>query len=242
MALLGDAPADLGEEDSLPVTFRIDRKRPVADQVYDALKAAIVSVTLPPGSSISENRICRHFGVSRTPVRAAIIRLVDDELIDVFPQQGSFVSPISLPTIRDSHFVRRCLEVAVLEEAAKRWEPQLSARAHAFIARQEAAIEAGDVEGFHREDETFHRNFALSAGLEGVWNTIQGAKARVDRVHRLAAVRGRLREVIVEHASILEALDRGEGREAARRLEHHLDRILELLGALRARHAQYFVD
>ena len=75
MALLGDAPADLGEEDSLPVPFRIDRKRPVADQVYDALKAAIVSVTLPPGSSISENRICRHFGVSRTPVRAAIIRL-----------------------------------------------------------------------------------------------------------------------------------------------------------------------
>ncbi len=242
MALLGDAPADLGEESPLPVTFRIDRKRPVADQVYDALKAAIVSVALPPGTSISENRICRHFGVSRTPVRAAIVRLVEDELIDVFPQQGSFVSPISLPTIRDSHFVRRCLEVAVLEEVAKRWDPALSARARAVLVRQEAAVEMGDVDEFHRADEAFHRNFALCAGLAGVWNTIQGAKARVDRLHRLAAVRGRLQEVLVEHAAILEALDHGEGREAARRLGHHLDRILELLDALKARHAQYFLD
>jgi DNA-binding GntR family transcriptional regulator len=241
MALLGDALPELREDDALPFAIRVDRRRPVSDQVYDALKAAIVSVRLPPGTSISENRICRHFRVSRTPVRSAIIRLVEDDLIEVFPQQGSFVAPISIPVIRDSHFVRRCLEIGVLAELAKRWTPELSERSRALIERQRLAVEVGDIDEFHREDEAFHRNFAVSAGLEGVWNTIQGAKARVDRVHRLASIEGRLLQVLVEHRAIVDALDRADAKGAVRSLGYHLDRILELLEMLRTRHARYFV-
>ena len=59
----------------LAVSLALNRKLPVADQVYEALKKAIIRLQLMPGASISENRICRTFGVSRTPVRSAIARL-----------------------------------------------------------------------------------------------------------------------------------------------------------------------
>ncbi len=99
------------------LTISFDRRRQVSDQVYEALKKAIVSLRLPPGTSISENRICRQIGVSRTPVRSAIIRLVEDGLIEVFPQKGSFVAPIKLSAVRNNHFIRKALELAVLQRS-----------------------------------------------------------------------------------------------------------------------------
>ena len=234
------ADKDVAEAPALD--FRIDRKRPVTDQVYDALKAAIISVRLPPRASVSENRICGQFGVSRTPVRNAIIRLVEDELIEVFPQQGSFVAPIKLSNIKDSHFIRRSLELAVLDEAARIWTPALTAQSQAIIMCQKAALANDDIEQFHREDERFHHNFSVSAGLEGVWSAIRGAKARIDRLHRLAAIEGRLPKVIEEHVAVLDALAAGRAIEARAALSYHLDRILDLQGVLVERHKTYFAD
>src|SRR5262249_24368279 len=110
----------------LAVSLALNRKLPVADQVYEALKKAIVTLQLMPGASISENRVCRTFGVSRTPVRSAIALLAEEGLIDVYPQQGSFVAPIRLSLITDSQFFRKALEVAILLEAAGRWTPAMS--------------------------------------------------------------------------------------------------------------------
>src|ERR1700760_4683360 len=67
----------------LNIGLALNRKLPVSDQVYEALKRAILTLQLMPGSSISENRICRALGVSRTPVRAALARLSEEDLIDV---------------------------------------------------------------------------------------------------------------------------------------------------------------
>jgi DNA-binding GntR family transcriptional regulator len=229
------------EDETLALDIKIDRRRQVGDQIYVALKQAIIALKLPPGSAISENRICRHIGVSRTPVREAIIRLVEDELIEVFPQQGSFVAPIKLGPTRESHFVRKALELAVIKEAAARWNEEASAQAHDIILRQQRAVLTSDEDDFHQLDELFHENFARSALLAGVWGTIQTAKARVDRVHRLAAIKGRLPVVIEEHRAVLAALDKGDADAAADRLDYHLDRILVILEQLVDLHGAYFV-
>ncbi len=114
----------------LRLTIHFDRRRQVSDQVYEALKKAIISLRLPPGTLISENRICRQIGVSRTPVRSAITRLVEDELIEVFPQKGSLVAPIKLSAVRNNHFIRKALEIAVLRRASR----GLDARTRGAIA------------------------------------------------------------------------------------------------------------
>ena len=73
-------------------------------------------------------------------------------------------------------------------------------------------------------------------------NTIRVAKARVDRLHRLSAIQGRLPLVVVEHRAIVDALDAGDAEGAIDRLAYHLDRAPHLLEMLRRRHEKYFVD
>ena len=235
---------DAGEaEDALSkLTIVFDRRRQVGDQIYDALKKAIVSLHLAPGASISENRICRQIGVSRTPVRAAIIRLVEDGLIEVFPQKGSFVAPIKLSAVRNNHFIRKALEIAVLRRACLAWTPEVAARSRQILTRQAAALAEGNLDRFHEHDEEFHRSFCTAAALEGVWSTIQIAKARVDRVHRLASGQGRLPLVIAEHGDILDALDAGDAARAAERLDYHLDRAPAIMETLIGSHEKYFVE
>jgi GntR family transcriptional regulator, rspAB operon transcriptional repressor len=231
------------ETDALSrLTIHFDRRRQVSDQVYEALKKAIVSLQLPPGTSISENRICRQIGVSRTPVRSAIIRLVEDGLIEVFPQKGSFVAPIKLSAVRNNHFIRKSLELSVLRRAAEAWGPERAAKSRQIVTRQASALKAGDLEEFHELDEAFHRSLCEAAGLEGVWSTIQIAKARVDRVHRMAAVQGRLPLVVREHRAILDALDAGDRGGAEASLDYHLERAPSIMETLIGAHDKYFVD
>ena len=229
-------------DEPLKLSIELDRRKPVSDQIYTALRQAIITLELPPSAPISENRICRHIGVSRTPVREAIIRLTEEELIDVFPQQGSFVSAIKVSKIRESHFTRKCLELGILDKLAEYWTPEISLDARRLLTKQEQALSEGDKELFHFLDEEFHKFFSQTIGYMGVWNTIQGAKARVDRLHRLAAIEGRLPIVIEEHRAVIDALDQGDISGAIAAMVYHLDRILALLDLIIEHNKEYFAE
>ncbi len=231
------------EDDALlRLTIHFDRRRQVSDQVYEALKKAIISLRLPPGTLISENRICRQIGVSRTPVRSAIVRLVEDELIEVFPQKGSLVAPIKLSAVRNNHFIRKALEIAVLRRASEVWTPQFAARSRQIVTDQAKVLAEGDLERFHELDEEFHCSLCSAADLGGVWSTIQIAKARVDRVHRLVSGVGRLPLVVAEHGAILDALDDDDPKRAEERLDYHLERAPAIMETLIGSHEKYFVE
>lgn len=216
------------------VSLNLDRRVPMTEQVHGALRAAILSAQLPPGIAISENAICRQFAVSRTPVRAAIQRLSEEGLVDVFPQQGSFVSQIEIGGVRDSHFVRRTLEVALIRAAAARWTPGASRALRDTAEAQLGSIAEGDVDGFHREDESFHRIIAVEAGHAGVWPTILAAKTQLTRLIRFSGDAERLPVVVEEHLRIADALDAGAAGAAEAALVAHLDQIFILFEGLPA--------
>ncbi len=203
----------------------VDRYGSMADQVHAALRDAIVEVRLAPGAPISENSICRQFAVSRTPVRSAIQRLSEEGLVDVYPQLGSFVAPIRLGELQDSHFIRRSLEVALLREVAPKWTPAMSAAMREAIADQERHIAAGDAGGFFMADEAFHRVLGTASGRDGVWQAILAAKVTLSRFHRYWAQPQRLSAVITEHLAVVDALDRGDAPGAETALVTHLDMV-----------------
>jgi len=101
---------------SVPTMERLDLNRPVVDQIYSALKSAILSRELFPGQAVSENEIGQSFNSSRTPVREALSRLRDDGLIVTLPSRGTYVSKLSERNIRSSQFIREALEVAAVEK------------------------------------------------------------------------------------------------------------------------------
>ena len=221
----------------------VDKKLPAADQIYQGLREAIISGNFRPNEAISENRVCGMFKVSRSPVRIALTRLAEDKLIDIFPQRGSFVSPIILQKVREGHFARVALELAVLKEASKNWTENASAEAKKTIKLQQQFSKSGDLWSFHTADELFHRSFADAAKLEGVWDTILSVKTHLDRVRHLAnPVKGHMEKVIEEHKAVVHNLDGGNGDAALEAMRQHLNSLHTTIARLKPLHARDFVE
>src|SRR3954471_16619006 len=111
-------------------------------RVYANLRDAIVRADLAPGRQLSENELAASLGVSRTPVREALQRLRDDRLVEIVPQLGTFVSPISTRAVADAQFVREALECAAIRLAAVNAVPADVLALRAILGRQEAARDA----------------------------------------------------------------------------------------------------
>ncbi len=78
----------------------------------------IIKLHLTPGSAISEAEIADRLAVSRTPIREAFIRLVEDGLLETYPQKGSIISLIDIEQAEEMRFVRKIIEKAILKEPA----------------------------------------------------------------------------------------------------------------------------
>ena len=204
--------------------------------IYSRMRQDIVALRLMPGEKLSENELAKHFGTSRAPVREALIRLIDDGLIEVRPQRGSFVTRISLRAMEQARLVREALEVAIIRRAAEQGlSAPIRARLEAAIEGQAAARD--DAERFTQLDDVFHRGFAESTGLIGVWAIIEREKAQFDRIRFLSLPAVTPVYVLIEqHKEILKAvLDRNpEAAEQAIRV--HMSEVLRIAAELAQRH------
>ncbi|CCQ13717.1 Transcriptional regulator, GntR family (fragment), partial [Rhodococcus sp. AW25M09] len=131
------------------------RKVTARERAYRELRLRIVSLTLPPGSPLSENELAEHLSVSRTPVRESLILLAEEGLVQVFPQLGTFVSRVDTDRVADAQFVREAIETASLSDAvASRSDDDLAALRANLTAQAEPGI---DMDQFFELDEQFHQ-------------------------------------------------------------------------------------
>jgi DNA-binding GntR family transcriptional regulator len=223
--------------------FRVDRRLPAAEQVYRGLREAIITCRLEPNEAISESRLCGMFKVSRSPVRTAITRLAEDGLIDIFPQRGTFVSPIKLKQVREAQFARQALEVALVSEAARRWKDEHSREIKANLAQQVQHAKAGQSWEFYLDNESFHQVIARAADLEGVWATVQSVKMLWDRIGHIAnRVPAHMAAIIEEHRKIVKALEKRDPNAAADAMQVHMHAVDHAIARLRPLHADYFEE
>src|SRR5690349_2625537 len=132
------------------------RAATAAAQIYSDLRAELVSLQRRPGETISENQIALDYGVSRTPVREAILKLADEGLVEIFPQSGIFVSRIPMAALPEAIIIRKALEETTTRMAAERATASQLLALHATLERQREAADARDREAFHQADEAFH--------------------------------------------------------------------------------------
>ncbi len=95
----------------------------VREYVYQVLKSSIMFLDLEPGTNITEKDIAQKLNVSRTPVREALIKLSQEDLLDIYPQKGTVVSLIDLSHVEEARFIRRNLERATIEMACSAFPP-----------------------------------------------------------------------------------------------------------------------
>jgi DNA-binding GntR family transcriptional regulator len=131
--------------------------RLVAERAYVELHDRIVTLRLPPGAALREDELMGEMGIGRTPLREAVKRLALENLVEVQPRRGTFVSAIEAADIQNITEVRAELEGYAAELAALRLDPDTRAIGEALLADIESLDGAGDQGLLMRFDERIHR-------------------------------------------------------------------------------------
>jgi DNA-binding GntR family transcriptional regulator len=230
--------------DSTSALAPIGRDQPrsrTSDRVYAELVSAIRELRLEPGASLSESDLAVQLQVSRTPLREAIARLVDHGLVSVVPQVGTRVERIRLSDVEQARFVRETLEIAAAAVVCGTSERDVH-RLRELLVEQERCHESHDFDGFFRADEEMHGQIFAMSGYSGAWEAVQRMKLQLDRLRRLNRGKVTVRELIDEHAAIVDALEAGDVQAASEHVSRHARRVLEYGPALRAQYPQFFTE
>ncbi len=205
----------------------------LAAQVFETIKEEIISGALAPNAQISEADLSERLGVSRTPVREALIKLAEDGLVKIVPQVGSFVAPISIESVNEAQFIREHLECALIVEATKRIDAPAVRRLRDNLEAQVRAAREEDWERFYVLDEAMHGILAGAAGHPTAWRMIQQSKAHMDRVRHVSfRMPDHMAKLIAQHHAIVAAVTGGDAAVAQETLRDHLREIFATLERL----------
>ncbi|WP_206057476.1 GntR family transcriptional regulator [Nitrincola schmidtii] len=193
--------------------------------IYDLMFAAIANRKLPPGLKLSEERLCRVFGVSRTRLREVFFRLAQDRIITLKHNRGAYVTR---PTARDATEVfaaRRAIEVSVVEQLANSAGAQVIKRLQQHLAEEASA----------RSEKDHARLTQLTGDFHLLLAELSGNSIYHDIVRRLTA----LSSLIIylydspsasackdnEHNNIVEAISSGDAITARSLMLEHLEHV-----------------
>ncbi len=235
--------AGKGADTVQPKRKHISVNRSASSQIYEYIRDSIISMEYAPGQMIPETALAEQFGVSRTPVREALIGLSNIGFVEVKPQRGTYVSRFSIEKILEARFVREALEVAVASSLAENPPAGLIEECEHIIEKQVVAAEEDDVIGFQRLDDAFHQALASGTGYARVASLIEAEKAHMDRVRSLSLLEvGQYKRVLNQHKAILQAIKAGSSEKAKTAMEVHMKEVFKILSVVPQEHPEYFED
>ncbi|MBP6565060.1 MAG: GntR family transcriptional regulator [Burkholderiales bacterium] len=225
----------------LPETTLPPGRRGAAGAAYTWLKREILSGRIRPGQTLSENEIASQMGVSRTPVREAIIRLESEGLLNVRPQVGTVVAPIDLDQVADGQFLREAIECRSARLAAGRVRPADVRELKSLLRDQARAVARNDQAGFIALDDRMHQHIVAMAGRPNVWRAVEDVKAQLDRVRVLSLEDPSwLAAVLAQHEAIVRHVLEGDGNAASKAMEAHLRTVFSSIDAIAVERPEYF--
>ncbi|MHA1158685.1 MAG: GntR family transcriptional regulator, partial [Alphaproteobacteria bacterium] len=194
-----------------------------------------------PESTVNERHLCEQLGISRTPLREALLRLQDENLIKIVPNSGTYVTRINLETVFEGQLVREALEMKVVRLAATRMSSGAEQKLDANMFQQRQLAEAKDFEKFYTHDEAMHALICEIGASIRIWRIIHSAKAQLDRVRRLAIpMPSHLQVILKEHDAIVTGLKLRDPDLAASAMNTHVRRVFDDLRGLIVEHKEFF--
>ena len=215
-------------------------KETARDYALRVLKGNIISLELQPGTSISENELAAEIGISRTPVREAIIELAKAYLIEIYPQRGSFVSLIDPKMVEEARFLRRVMDTAVIEEACELADEEGIRLLEENVELQEFYLSKGMTEKIFDLDNSFHRDIYVVAKKDIIYDIHSTLMIHFDRVRNLSVVTVKNYGIVGEHRAMLEAIKAGDRKTASELVAKHLDHYQVDEKEIRSRRPEFF--
>jgi len=204
------------------------QKDSLSNRVFKALRDKIVFMDYSPGMSLSEKELCKSFKVSRTPLREAIRRLEEMNLVTVIPRYGMYVSQVEINEIRCAFEVKIRLEALAGEVAAKRITADKLEELHTIIQGAEGLLKEGGARGLIEIDTNFHEIIYESTQnpiLQEILINLQSRCARLWNASLSESIP--IPEVIGQLREIYQALKKRDSGKTARLLENHVHHFID---------------
>jgi DNA-binding GntR family transcriptional regulator len=196
---------------------------PAAERVYTHVKQALLDRRYEGGTLLTEGELADAVGVSRTPVREALLKLEVEGLIKLYPKKGALVLPVSAQEIADVVETRLLVEEHATRRAVPA-SPRLLARLEELLEEQKRQGEAGDLAAVAVTDRTFHAEIVRACGnaiLSRLYDQLRDRQLRMG-VAMMHAHPDRIAKNVTEHGEILEALRAGDPEAAAALVRRHV--------------------
>ncbi|AKU18092.1 GntR family transcriptional regulator [Luteipulveratus mongoliensis] len=210
------------------------RPSPASDRAYDHVKRAILVGELPGGELFTEGHIAAQVGISRTPVREALLRLQAEGLVALYPKRGALVVPV---TPREAHEVLEARLVIEEWAAGRAWaaRAELVGDLKQRLEAMQEAKAADDVAAFSEADRVFHAVIVEAAG-----NTVMARQYGMLRDRQMCiladgirASASRMAHAITAHRKLIRLLEQGTKAEFVRESRAHVEDAMDRLGVAR---------
>ena len=203
------------------------RARPgAADRVYEHVRSRVLDQTYPGGELLTEGELATEVGVSRTPVREALLRLEAEGLLRLYPKRGALVVPVSATEAREVLQARAVIETWAAGEAVDRRD-ELVPRLEPLLEQMRRHAAAGEVREFAATDRAFHESVVAAAGnsiLTRLYATLRDRQMCIS-VAGMTTSPERLAEALADHDGLLQALRDGDADEHVARTAAHIANV-----------------
>lgn len=188
------------------------------------IKENIIDLDLAPGSQISESEICAQMGLSRTPVREALIELSRVKIVKIVPQKKSTVALIDYALVDEACFMRNVLECAVVELDCELAGPEGLLRLEENVKLQRFYLENHNFQMLMELDDQFHEILFSIARKTQIYEMTRNMLVHFDRVRRMALDSIKDIKIVEDHGHILEAVRSRDAERAKQLMQKHLSR------------------
>lgn len=213
-----------------PAPAPATKQPPAADRVYMHVKQAVLDRHYEGGTLLTEGELAEAVGVSRTPVREALLKLEVEGLIKLYPKKGALVLAVSAQETADVVETRLLVEEFAVRRAVPAPE-RLIGRLQELLAEQKAHAASGDLAAVAVSDRCFHAEIVRNAGneiLARLYDQMRDRQLRMG-VAVMHAQPDRIAKNIAEHEEMLEAIRAGDGERAAHCVRQHLSWVKVLV-------------
>ncbi len=213
----------------------VTEPRLLAAEVVSRLRDLIIQGELAPGVKLNERVLCERLRTSRTPVREAIKYLASEGLVELLPNRGAIVTPITATTVRETFVVLGALEALAGELACANASDADIAEIRALHYQMLAYHARGELAQYFRCNQQIHLRLVECAGNAALANTYRALNGHVRRARYMANLsRERWDHAVEEHEKILDAVIRRDSILLPQLLRSHLSNkmqvVLEALG------------
>ena len=202
------------------------RSRHLKDDAYEVILDAITSLKLRPGAMVIEGRLARSLGISKTPVRNALVRLEQAGFVRTVPFRGTFVSEVSLRDVKEIFHVRASLEELAIRRAVEDASPADIRAMYRVVDAAETARRGGNLAASVDLIREFHETLIRLSGNRWLADIYGALAHHLTRIRNICGqMPGRVEASMAEHRAIVAAMEARDAGAAVAAMRSHLSSL-----------------